>query len=529
MRLGLDIAQQRAVRGGGRPGPLRRRARLRRGVGFRPLQADVRRGTRRVLRGLHHAGRVGHGHRARAARVARHRPDLPPGLAARRRRSPSTTRRTVGWSSRSAPPRSRRSTTSSASSSRPPARGVDLLEDSLHVLRGLFTEDDFTYEGPPGQRARRHPGHARCRSRCPSGWARPASNGRSRSSPATPTHGMPSATSTRSVRSRSDSAAMCEDGRDPATLLRSASLSIEGSSTRPAQIDAWRDAGFGYLIVGWPSGGRAQVEEFARAVFDPTDTREATLHGSKRSGQRVVVIGGDTAGMSAASVAKRRAGDGVDVVVFERGHLTSYAMCGLPYFVAGVVPDADALVARTPSSTARKGSTSAPATRCGRSTSAPGRWRWSRSTTARSARALRPPRDRHRRGACASAVPRHRRRGCERDPLDSQRVGDRRVVVARPRRTARGGGRRRVHRARDDRGVPRPRLEVTLVEKLAQPMATLDADMAQRVTEALVALGVDVRLGVGVEGFEAGGDGWVTAVATEAGPVPADVVVLASA
>ena len=63
--------------------------------------------------------------------------------------------------------------------------------------------------------------------------------------------------------------AMCDDaGRDPATLLRSASLSIEGSvDDARAQIDAWRDAGFGYLIVGWPSGGRAQVEEFARAVL----------------------------------------------------------------------------------------------------------------------------------------------------------------------------------------------------------------------------------------------------------------------
>ena len=70
-----------------------------------------------------------------------------------------------------------------------------------------------------------------------------------------------------------------------------------------------------------------------------TDNRTAT---------RVVVIGGDAAGMSAASVAKRRVGDDVDVVVFERGERTSYAMCGLPYFVAGMVPDADALVARTP-------------------------------------------------------------------------------------------------------------------------------------------------------------------------------------
>jgi alkanesulfonate monooxygenase SsuD/methylene tetrahydromethanopterin reductase-like flavin-dependent oxidoreductase (luciferase family) len=50
--------------------------------------------------------------------------------------------------------------------------------------------------------------------------------------------------------------------------LRSASLSLEGSvDDARAQIDAWRAAGFGYLIVGWPSGGREQIEEFARAVL----------------------------------------------------------------------------------------------------------------------------------------------------------------------------------------------------------------------------------------------------------------------
>ena len=63
--------------------------------------------------------------------------------------------------------------------------------------------------------------------------------------------------------------AMCEDaGRDPSSLLRSASLSIEGTIDEArAQIDAWRAAGFGYLIVGWPSGGREQVEAFASAVL----------------------------------------------------------------------------------------------------------------------------------------------------------------------------------------------------------------------------------------------------------------------
>jgi NADPH-dependent 2,4-dienoyl-CoA reductase/sulfur reductase-like enzyme len=57
-------------------------------------------------------------------------------------------------------------------------------------------------------------------------------------------------------------------------------------------------------------------------------------------------------------------------------------------------------------------------------------------------------------------------------------------------------------------------------------MSTLDADMAGRVADAVCTLGADMRLGVGVEGFEVGDDGWVRAVATEAGDVEADIVVM---
>jgi hypothetical protein len=39
--------------------------------------------------------------------------------------------------------------------------------------------------------------------------------------------------------------------------------------------------------------------------------------------------------MSAASQAKRIAGDAVQIVAFERGAHTSYSACGIPYWVAG--------------------------------------------------------------------------------------------------------------------------------------------------------------------------------------------------
>src|SRR4029079_14705397 len=64
--------------------------------------------------------------------------------------------------------------------------------------------------------------------------------------------------------------------------------------------------------------------------------------------QRVGGVGGDAAGMSAASQAKRLRGDGLEVVALERGRHASYSACGIPYWVGGVVDDESTLVARTP-------------------------------------------------------------------------------------------------------------------------------------------------------------------------------------
>lgn len=60
-----------------------------------------------------------------------------------------------------------------------------------------------------------------------------------------------------------------------------------------------------------------------------------------------VIVGGDAAGMSAASKAKREVPE-MDVIVFEKGEWVSYAACGMPYYVKGAVDDLDDLVAVTP-------------------------------------------------------------------------------------------------------------------------------------------------------------------------------------
>ena len=62
---------------------------------------------------------------------------------------------------------------------------------------------------------------------------------------------------------------------------------------------------------------------------------------------RLVVIGGGAAGMSAASAARRVAPD-LEVVVCEAGGFAAYGMCGIPYFLGGVVPRAESLLAYPP-------------------------------------------------------------------------------------------------------------------------------------------------------------------------------------
>lgn len=63
--------------------------------------------------------------------------------------------------------------------------------------------------------------------------------------------------------------------------------------------------------------------------------------------KRIVVIGGDAAGMSAASQVKRQRPEW-SVIVLEQGRYVSYAACGMPYYVGGLIDDFDQLVEITP-------------------------------------------------------------------------------------------------------------------------------------------------------------------------------------
>ncbi|MGW7450939.1 FAD-dependent oxidoreductase [Streptomyces sp. NPDC054787] len=74
-----------------------------------------------------------------------------------------------------------------------------------------------------------------------------------------------------------------------------------------------------------------------------------TATSTTKATERLVVVGGDAAGMSAASQARRLKGPAeLEIVAFERGHFTSYSACGIPYWIGGLVGERDDLIARSP-------------------------------------------------------------------------------------------------------------------------------------------------------------------------------------
>jgi NADPH-dependent 2,4-dienoyl-CoA reductase/sulfur reductase-like enzyme/rhodanese-related sulfurtransferase len=63
--------------------------------------------------------------------------------------------------------------------------------------------------------------------------------------------------------------------------------------------------------------------------------------------KRVLIVGGVAGGMSCAARIKRL-DSSVEVVVFERGAHVSYANCGLPYYIGGIISERDKLLVQTP-------------------------------------------------------------------------------------------------------------------------------------------------------------------------------------
>ncbi|MEW2060443.1 FAD-dependent oxidoreductase [Streptomyces sp. NPDC007002] len=247
--------------------------------------------------------------------------------------------------------------------------------------------------------------------------------------------------------------------------------------------------------------------------------------------ERLVVIGGDAAGMSAASQARRLKGpDALEIVAFERGHHTSYSACGIPYWVSGDVAARDDLIARTPEEHRQRDIDLRMRTEvteldvAGQRVRAldreSGKAYWTgfdKLVIATGARPVRPALP----GMDAAGV-----HGVQTlddgqallDSLDALRSGEgpRRAVVV-------GAGYIGVEMAE---AMLKRGFEVTVLNRGEQPMATLDPDMGRLVHEAMDGLGITTVNGAAVTKILTGTDGRVTGVATDAGTWPADVVVL---
>jgi NADPH-dependent 2,4-dienoyl-CoA reductase/sulfur reductase-like enzyme len=243
--------------------------------------------------------------------------------------------------------------------------------------------------------------------------------------------------------------------------------------------------------------------------------------------ERLLVIGGDAGGMSAAAQARRRRKpDELEIVAFERGDYVSYAACGLPYYVADVVTSVDDLIARTPEQFREQGidvqrrhevvaidldgrtvevrDLDAGATR---------RERFDQLVVATGATPNRP------------AVPGADGAGI----FGLQTLGDGEALRAhidahRPKRAVVvGGGYIGLEMAE---AMKRRDLAVTVVEGGPQVLAALDPDMGELVAEALRGLGCDVRTGAKAEAFALDARGHVEGVVLREETVPADLVVL---
>lgn len=239
-----------------------------------------------------------------------------------------------------------------------------------------------------------------------------------------------------------------------------------------------------------------------------------------------MVIGGDAAGMSAASQARRqRSATDLEIVAFERGGYTSYSACGLPYLVGGVVDDAQRLIARSPEAFRERGIDARirhevevidlTGRRVRVRSLDEGRVFWQpfdHLVIATGAVPIRP------------GLPGSQANGIYGLAVLEDGLRVRQAVEQhRPARAVIvGGGYIGLEMAE---ALVMRGLQVSLVERSAAVMNTLDADMGDLVSQALRDVGVTLYLEESVEGFETR-DGRVTGVQTDRRTLAADLVIL---
>ncbi|MET0145136.1 MAG: FAD-dependent oxidoreductase [Ilumatobacteraceae bacterium] len=234
---------------------------------------------------------------------------------------------------------------------------------------------------------------------------------------------------------------------------------------------------------------------------------------------RTVIIGGDAAGMSAATRVRSARHD-ADVIVLERTRFTSYSACGIPFLVGGLVAGGvDALVARSPEEHRRRGIDVRTHHEALSIDTAAGtveyldehagetkRLGYDRLLIATGGRPIRPDLP----GIDMPFIHGVQSLDDARGLLSLADEGCRRIVVV-------GGGYIGLEMAEAyiERGCT-----ATVVERGEQPLGVVDADLGARVADAMRAHGIDVRCRATVDGFEPG------SVLTSDGPIEADLVIL---
>jgi NADPH-dependent 2,4-dienoyl-CoA reductase/sulfur reductase-like enzyme len=245
------------------------------------------------------------------------------------------------------------------------------------------------------------------------------------------------------------------------------------------------------------------------------------------SRERLVVIGGDAAGMSAASQARRRrTPDELEIIAFERGRATSYSACGIPYWIGGLVGSEAELIARTPEQHRANGIDLRMRTEVVGIDLAAG------TVTARSledGRTYVEPYDALM-YATGSVPMRPKAEGFDAPGVYGVQVlddgkalireledGAERVVVV-------GGGYIGLELAEacKVRG-----LDVTVVDRSATPVGTFDPDIGAFIADAVRKMGIALLLGQPAASVETGPDGRAVAVHLADGRrLPADLVIL---
>ena len=241
---------------------------------------------------------------------------------------------------------------------------------------------------------------------------------------------------------------------------------------------------------------------------------------------RLLIVGGDAAGMSAAMQVRRRQPDR-EIVVLERGGWTSYSACGIPYLVGGIVDDLGDLVARSPATFRRDHRIDVRLGHEARAIDLDARqveaWDHGSGGTVRVGF--------DQLHVATGAVPvRPDLPGLD-DPVvhgvqtldDAARLLDQVSAGRCERVLVVGGGYIGLEMAEAfvQRGAGVP-----LVEAGSQLMPSLDADIAAPLVEAMTGMGIDVRLDTRLEGVEAGGPGERATASAGGEPIEADLVIL---